>query len=156
MIYFSKLSQASVTDLSNKMNASQQSGGQAADMGKLKKILSTIMGGSSDDKLSEGEKIQQQSQAYHFDPDNSFPPEVKKQLVDLLKWHDDVMRQIHRRMEMVPGLNDMLEEFSNALNACESWIRRVRLCELRSHPRLDIYTVIAPYVTVSLMLLGDF
>lgn len=114
---FSKLSQASVTDLAGKMSQAQQS--NAPDIGKLKGILSKIMGGDSDSKLDQGEQLQQQAHAYNFDPDNACPPEVKRQLLDLLKWHDDVMRQILSRIEMVPGLSDMLEEFTNALNACE-------------------------------------
>jgi hypothetical protein len=79
------------------------------------------MGGSSDSdtNLNQGEHLQQQAQAYNFDPNNACPPEVKRQLLDLLKWHDDVMRQILRRINMVPGLANMLEEFTNALNACE-------------------------------------
>lgn len=121
-----KLSQASVTDLASKMSEAQNSNGP--DLGKLKSILSKIMGGSGDDKLDQGEQMQQQAQAYNFDPNNACPPEVKQKLVDLLKWHDDVMRQILRRINMVPGLADMLEEFTNALNAY-------------------IYTILAPYVT---------
>ncbi|KAJ2923604.1 hypothetical protein H1R20_g13491, partial [Candolleomyces eurysporus] len=98
------------------------------NFGVLKNILSKIMGGESNDKLNQGEQMQQQAQAYHFDPNNSCPPEVMQRLVELLKWHDDVMRQILRKIEMVPGLAGMLEEFSNALNAY-------------------IYTILAPYVT---------
>lgn len=124
-----KLSQASVTDLSNKMNEAQQSGNQA-DLGKIKTILSKLMGGGSNEesKLNEAEQMQQQAQGYNFNPDNVCPPEVKERLLALLKWHDDVMRQILKKIEMVPGLTTVLEEFSNALNAY-------------------IYTILAPYVT---------
>ena len=62
--------------------------------------------------------MKQQSQAYNFNPNNVAPPEVQKKLLDLLKWHDDIMRDIHKKMEMVPGLTTLLEEFSNALNEC--------------------------------------
>lgn len=122
--FHSKLSQASVTDLAGKMSQAQQS--NAPDLGKLKGILSKIMGGDGDSKLDQGEQMQQQANAYHFDPDNACPPEVKRQLLDLLKWHDDVMRQILRRIDMVPGLTDLLEEFTNALNACENRFYFVR------------------------------
>jgi len=62
--------------------------------------------------------MQQKSQAYDFDPNNVAPPEVKERLLEVLKWHDDVMREITKKIEMVPGLSNLLEEFSNALNEC--------------------------------------
>jgi hypothetical protein len=46
------------------------------------------------------------------------PPEVKERLVEVLRWHDDVMRDITKKIEMVPGLTNLVEEFSNALNEC--------------------------------------
>ncbi|KIM47583.1 hypothetical protein M413DRAFT_203701 [Hebeloma cylindrosporum] len=119
-----KLSQASVTDLSDKMNNPQ--GGKKIDISALKAILSKF-GGGNDEKLKKGEQIQQQSQAYNFDPNNIAPPEVQKQLLDLLRWHDDIMRDIIKKMEMVPGLTTLLDEVSNALNEY-------------------IYTILAPYL----------
>jgi len=77
-------------------------------------------GGDAEHKLNQGEQMQQQAQGYHLDPNNICPPEVIQRLTELLKWHDDVMRQILRKIEMVPGLSNLLEEFSNALNACKS------------------------------------
>lgn len=81
-----------------------------------------LMGGASEEeaKLDQGEELKQQAQGYHFDPNNSCPPEVMERLTATLKWHDDVMRSITKKIEMVPGLTDLLEEFSNALNTCES------------------------------------
>lgn len=108
----------------------QQSG--TPNLGALKGILSKIMGGSeSNDKLNQGEQMQQQAQGYNFDPNNVCPPEVKQRLVELLRWHDDVMRQILKKIEMVPGLANLLEEFSNALNAC-----KFRFCLYFSIPGL--------------------
>jgi hypothetical protein len=74
--------------------------------------------------------MESQSQAYNFDPDNVAPPEVQNQLLDVLKWHDDVLRDLIEKIEMVPGLENVVEEFSNALNEY-------------------IYTVIAPYIGAS-------
>ncbi|KAF8963872.1 heterokaryon incompatibility protein Het-C-domain-containing protein [Flammula alnicola] len=119
-----KLSQASVTDLSAKMNNTSQ-GGSTPDISVLKNILGKFGGG--DDKLNKGEEMKKQSQAYHFDPDNIAPPEVQKQLFGLLKWHDDILKDITQGIEMVPGLENLLDEFSNALNAY-------------------IYTILAPYL----------
>lgn len=76
-------------------------------------------GGGDGDKISQGEDLQAKSQAYDFDPDNIAPPEVQKQLLDLLKWRDDLYRDIIKKIEMVPGLSDLVDELSNALNACK-------------------------------------
>ena len=136
-IICSKLSQASVTDLSAKINnvgclssqltcphnyvflkASQ--GGSTPDIGLLKTLFKKF-GSGDDQKLNQGDEIQQQAKAYRFNPDDMAPPQVKKQLLDALKWHDDVMRDIISKIEMIPGLTSLLEEFSNALNACKCY-----------------------------------
>lgn len=133
----SKLSQASVTDLSAKINnvgcllfhlpcphnyfslkASQ--GGSTPDIGILKTLFKKF-GAGDDQKLNKGDEIQQQSKAYRFNPDDMAPPQVKQQLVGALKWHDDVMRDIISKIEMIPGLTSLLEEFSNAMNACKCY-----------------------------------
>ncbi|TFL06149.1 heterokaryon incompatibility protein Het-C-domain-containing protein [Pterulicium gracile] len=123
-----KLSQASVTDLTAKLeNASQQ---DESNTSGLKDILSKlpIGGEEKDDKLAQSEQIHEQAKGYHFDPDNVAPPEVQKQLWDVLKWRDGVMRDISKRVEMVPGLADLMEALTNALNAY-------------------VYTLLAPYLT---------
>ncbi|SJL06118.1 uncharacterized protein ARMOST_09454 [Armillaria ostoyae] len=120
------ISQASVTALNDQMAQTSQNNDTAEKLSALKNILSKVGGG--DDKISQGEQLQAQSQAYHFDPDNVAPPEVQKQLLDLLKWRDDVYRDIIAKIEMVPGLSDLIDELSNALTAY-------------------VYTVIAPWLT---------
>lgn len=86
-------------------------------LGKLK----ALGGGGNDSQLNEAEEMKRKSEAYHFDPNQSFPPEVVKNLRDVLKFHDDVMRSIIKKMEMIPGLTDLLDGLSNALNACEQF-----------------------------------
>ena len=112
-----------MTDLSAKMSeaSSADSEKTAQKLAALKAILSKVNGGGKDSETSEAEQLQAQSKAYHFDPDNAFPPDVKKQLLDVLKWHDDVMRRIEKKIESIPGLSALLEEFSNALNECPSF-----------------------------------
>lgn len=68
--------------------------------------------------MNKTEEMHQQSKAYHFDPDNVAPPEVQRQLLDLLKWRDTIMRDITRQIEMIPGLSELVDEFTNAMNAC--------------------------------------
>ncbi|KAG5645343.1 hypothetical protein DXG03_006405 [Asterophora parasitica] len=116
-----KLSQASVTDLSQKMSlASQETDDQPSNIAKLKALLKKLPFGGSDDAVKQTDELAEQAQAYHFDPDNIAPPEVQQQLLTLLKWRDQVYMGIARAMEMVPGLNQLLDDVSNSLNECES------------------------------------
>ena len=39
--------------------------------------------------------------------------------MSILKWRDDVYRDIIEKIEMVPGLSDLIDQLTNALNACE-------------------------------------
>ncbi|PBK73910.1 heterokaryon incompatibility Het-C [Armillaria solidipes] len=118
------LSQASVTALNDKMSESQDSD-VTEKLERLKKVMSVVGGG--DDELSHGEELQAQSQAYNFDPDNVAPPEVQEQLLDLLRWRDNVYRKISSIIETM-GLDEVLDEMNNALSAY-------------------VYTVIAPWLT---------
>jgi hypothetical protein len=121
-----KLSSASVTALSDKMNQSQSS--EASTIETLKNVLGKLpSGGGDDDKMAKGEELQQKSKAYNFDPDNVAPPEVQQQLIELLHWRDDLMRSIEEKIAMVPGLEDLLEELSNALNACKWLIQLTKI-----------------------------
>ncbi|KAJ7201281.1 Het-C-domain-containing protein [Mycena pura] len=121
-----KLSQASVTDLASKMNDAQH--GDASNISTLKSILSKLPIGGGDDKMAEGEQLHAEAKAYNFDPDNIAPPEVQQKLMQLLRWRDGVMRSILEKIEMIPGLSELMDQLSNALNAY-------------------VYTVIAPWVT---------
>ncbi|KAJ8453953.1 hypothetical protein ONZ45_g19497 [Pleurotus djamor] len=121
-----KLSQASVTDLSAKMDSAQTNGD--SQLQALSSILKKLPIGGGDETASQGEEMQAQAKAYHFDPDNVAPPHVQKQLLDLLKWRDQVYRDIVAKIEMIPGLADLMDELTNALNAY-------------------VFTVLAPYLT---------
>ncbi|KAK7058606.1 hypothetical protein VNI00_002242 [Paramarasmius palmivorus] len=120
------ISQASVTALSDKMNESKNED-TSSKISQLKDLFGKVSGGD-DNKMNEAEEIEQKSKAYNFNPDDVAPPEVQKQLLDLLKWRDNVYREILKKIEMVPGLSDLLDELTNALNAY-------------------VYTVLAPWLT---------
>lgn len=112
----------------------------------MKAILSKLPIGGGSEKLEEREESDAQSKAYHFDPDNIAPPDVQRRLMELLKWRDDVYRGVVAKIEMVPGLTDLLEELTNALNACGfSSSNQLFTANLGS---TDVFTIIAPYVTV--------
>lgn len=69
--------------------------------------------------MGQASSIQEKSKAYNFDPNNVAPPEVREQLWELLKWRDNIYRDIIAKIEMIPGLSDLIEGLTNALNACE-------------------------------------
>jgi len=85
----------------------------------LSKLSSLGGGGDSDSQMSHAEEMKRKSEAYHFDPNQNMPPEVVNDLKEVLRFHDDVLRDIIKKMEMVPGLTDLIDGLSNALNACE-------------------------------------
>ncbi|KAI0800815.1 heterokaryon incompatibility protein Het-C-domain-containing protein [Fomes fomentarius] len=129
------LSQASVVDLSKKLNESANQDNDT--IGNLRKLLQSLpIGGGDDDKMGAADNLQEKSKAYNFNPDDVAPPEVQQQLWELLKWRDDVYRDIIKKIELVPGLTELIENLTNALNAF-------------------VYTVLAPYVTPILTQVTD-
>ncbi|KAI0068034.1 Het-C-domain-containing protein [Artomyces pyxidatus] len=121
------LSQASVTDLTNKMNEAANSD-QDSNIMKLKALLSKLPFGGDSSQMDQAESLHAQSQAYHFNPNNVAPPEVQRQLWALLKWRDGVFRAVLEKIEMIPGLTDLIDGITDALNAY-------------------VYTVLAPWLT---------
>lgn len=99
-----------------------KSGSQDEKFDVLKSILAKVMssgGSNEDDKTQKGEELKEKSKAYNFNPDDVLPAEAQQQLWELLKWHDDIMRDVIRQLSMIPGLTDLIDALTNALNACE-------------------------------------
>ena len=82
----------------------------------LKNILGKLPIGGGSEKAEQAESMKQK--AFDFNPDNYAPKEVQDQLLQILRWRDDVYRDIIKKIEMVHGLNELLDELTNALNAC--------------------------------------
>ena len=116
-------------------STSKQASSDDSSMDALTGILAKFRsrGGDNDEdaQINQAEDFRAKSKAYHFDPDNVMPPNVQQQLFSLLKWRDGTVRDINEKMQMIPGLADLMDTLSNTLNAY-------------------VYTIIAPYVTVSL------
>jgi hypothetical protein len=68
--------------------------------------------------MDQADAMKEKSKAYNFDPDDVMPPEVQQQMLQLLKWRDNIYRDILAKIEMVPGLQALLNAFTDALNAC--------------------------------------
>ena len=108
-----------MVDLSKNLENAQQNN---TDSSLLKSLLKKLpIGGSNDaDKVSQADAMKQRAQAYQFNPDNIMPPDVQKQLWELLKWRDSIYRDILKKIEMIPGLEGLIDALTEALNACES------------------------------------
>ena len=107
------------------------------------KLSSLGGGGDSGSQMNQAEEMKRKSEAYHFDPDQALPPQVVNDLKEVLKFHDDVLRGIIQKMEMVPGLTDLIDGLSNALNACELALPGPPR-SVRSTPLSKMYTLSSP------------
>jgi hypothetical protein len=95
----------------------------------LRGLLSKLPIGGKDEKMNEAEDLKNDSSAYEFDPDNVAPPEVQQRLLQLLRWRDDMMRSIIEKLDMVPGLSELVDQITEALNAY-------------------VYSILAPWLAV--------
>lgn len=123
----SHLSEASVTDLTQRMSdAKTQDSGDSA-ITKLRNILSMLPVGSADSeaKLQDGEDIR--ASAINFDPNTVAPAQARERLWNILKWRDGMMKDIAKVIGAIPGLESLLDQFSNALNVCRCYFRILRL-----------------------------
>lgn len=112
-----KLSESSVSELSKKIANAQN---KDETLGTIKTILSSIPsggGGDTENEMQKGEELRQN--AIHFDPDNYVTEDVQRQLLDLLKWRDQIMRRVDSAIEHIPGLETQLGQLTEAMNVCE-------------------------------------
>ena len=114
------MSEASVTDLTKKLDGAANESDAESKIQLIKSIISKLpLGGNNDAQMQQAEDIK--SQAMHFNPDSIVSPEVQQQLRRVLTWHDDVIRSITEKLDMIPGLTDLIEEITNALTACKRY-----------------------------------
>lgn len=82
----------------------------------MKDILGKLPIGGGSDKAEQAEDIKRK--AIDINPDDIAPKEVQQRLTEILRWRDGVYRDIVKKIEMVPGLNELIDQLTNALNAC--------------------------------------
>ncbi|KAG8709800.1 hypothetical protein FRC08_018045 [Ceratobasidium sp. 394] len=110
------LSEASVSDLSKKMNEMKNQ--DQSPISTLRAILGQIPHGGGDDKqnaMNQGDEIR--NKAFNFNPDDVAPEEVQQRLLEILKWHDQVMHDVTKTIQNIPGLESLLDDLTNAMNA---------------------------------------
>ncbi|CAE6412941.1 unnamed protein product [Rhizoctonia solani] len=89
------LSEASVSDLSKKMSELKNQDQSESPIAKLRGILGKIPSGGGDQQqgaIDQGDQIR--AKAFDFNPDDVAPEEVQQRLLEVLKWHDQVMHDI--------------------------------------------------------------
>ncbi|KAF8745171.1 Heterokaryon incompatibility protein Het-C, partial [Rhizoctonia solani] len=111
------LSEASVSDLSKKMSELKNQDQSESPIAKLRAILGRIPSGGDQQQgaMEQGDQIR--AKAFDFNPDDVAPEEVQQRLLEILKWHDQVMRDITKTIQNIPGLESLLDDLTNALNA---------------------------------------
>ncbi|KAF9508911.1 hypothetical protein BS47DRAFT_1349872 [Hydnum rufescens UP504] len=111
------LSEASLTDLTQHLgSAAAQSQSQGTSpIQTLTNLFSKIPSmGSTNDKLQQGESMKKA--AINLDVNKVAPKEVQKQLWDVLVWRDGLMKDISNTIAKIPGLESLLDQFTEALN----------------------------------------
>jgi hypothetical protein len=84
----------------------------------IRNVISKVPGFGGDEKAQEAEDMK--AKAYNFNPDNYASEEVQQQFMSILKWRDDLYRDITNKIEMIPGLEGLIDELTIALNTCQS------------------------------------
>ena len=69
------------------------------------------------EKMEQAEDMQQK--AYDFNPDDVAPEEIQGFLWHILEWRDTFFKDVSMGIEKIPGLSTLLDEITDALNACE-------------------------------------
>jgi hypothetical protein len=85
----------------------------------IKNLLSQASSSGADTQSEIQKADQIQASAYHFDPDNYTTEEVQRTLWDILQWRDQAMRKISTAIEKIPGMQDLMEQLTEALNVCK-------------------------------------
>ncbi|KAH9968682.1 heterokaryon incompatibility protein Het-C-domain-containing protein [Russula dissimulans] len=110
-----RFSQTSVTDLFQKMNDASNADSSSV-ISTIQSILSKVPHGEGSSQMQQGEQLHVQSKAYHFDPKNIAPPQVRQQLWTLLKWRDGVYRSVTNLIDSVPGLESLIDNLGESLD----------------------------------------
>ncbi|KAF8337987.1 uncharacterized protein EI90DRAFT_3118447 [Cantharellus anzutake] len=119
-----RLSEASLTDLTKRLSSATANSGPGEGDSPIAKVISIFskipsLGGGDKEKLNKGENIKAKAFDLQGRIDEVTPQEVQKLLWEALVWRDDLMRgkfNITRTIENIPGLEKLLDQFTEALN----------------------------------------
>ena len=112
----------------------------------LKSILSKLLGDSNKEKMEQAENIR--NKAIDFNSYNVAPEELQRLMWHVLEWRDAIYREILKKIEMVPGLSELIDEWSDTLNACEP-SRSSHSCTTHRHNAESVvFTVLEPLLKV--------
>ncbi|KDQ14438.1 hypothetical protein BOTBODRAFT_32569 [Botryobasidium botryosum FD-172 SS1] len=110
------LSEASVADFTKKMSDAKAQNPNDSPIAKFRDILSKLPSSSGNEqRVQSAEAVRKD--AINFNPNNVAPEQVRQQLWTVLVWRDGMMKDIAKVIANIPGLEDLLEQLTNALNA---------------------------------------
>jgi hypothetical protein len=69
-------------------------------------------------EMAKADEMQQK--AFNFDPNNYTTEEVQQTLWEILSWRDVIMRKVSTIIEKIPGLEDLMDQLTDAMNVCAS------------------------------------
>lgn len=101
--------------------------GKEESLSKIKSLLSQVPSGQGQTQNEMAQADEIQAKAFHFDPDNYTTEEVQQTLWQILGWRDRIMRKVSTIMEKIPGLEDLMDQLTDALNVCKSFESTWRL-----------------------------
>lgn len=76
--------------------------------------------GGQDTQNEMAKADEMQRKAFNFDPNNYTTKEVQQTLWEILSWRDIIMRKVSMIMEKIPGLEDLMDQLTEAMNVCAS------------------------------------
>lgn len=112
------LSEASLTDLSKRLDSAKNTDQSDSPLSKLSGLFKMlpIGGGDKEDKMQQGEEMKAKAFDLTGKIDEVAPEEVQKQLWEILEWRDGIMKDIAETIENIPGLEQLLDQITEALN----------------------------------------
>lgn len=111
-------------------------------------ILSKLpLGGFSDSKFKLQKAEELKSKAFDLKASKVVPKEMQQKLREVLVWHADIMKDIMKTIQNIPGLEQLVEEFTNAMTSCKCppVVSAVYLIPVWS---IDVYLMLEPWMKV--------
>ncbi|KIJ29126.1 hypothetical protein M422DRAFT_37079 [Sphaerobolus stellatus SS14] len=112
-----RLSEASMSNLAVKLNDAKSKTENHIPI--LHSLLSEFLPSSHahSQKMSQAENLR--SEALNLSLDDAAPQEVQDLLWKILEWRDAVYKEILGTIAMIPGLLELFDQLTEALNACD-------------------------------------
>ncbi|KAF8514344.1 heterokaryon incompatibility protein Het-C-domain-containing protein [Hysterangium stoloniferum] len=115
-----RLSEASMSNLAGKI--SEARGKSESHLPLLHDLLNHFLTSTHvhSEKMKQAEDMK--TQAYNFQLSQVAPEEILDFMWTVLEWRDRVYKDVLKGIAMIPGLNELFEKLTEALNGCEYYL----------------------------------